>query len=156
MAPLNVRPIDPLNIHVPIVDEHGRPTPQFIRQWIQARTINITTDDLTIAVDDLNTLIQTAQALITALQAIQIIAGTGLTGGGDLTTDRTLAVDGSVVRTTRTITAGTGLSGGGDLSADRSIALANTAVTPGSYGGAGQHMSITVDAQGRITAIANA
>lgn len=48
----------------------------------------------------------------------------------------------------RTIIAGTGLSGGGDLSADRTINLANTAVTPGTYTLA----TITVDAQGRLTA----
>jgi len=53
-----------------------------------------------------------------------ITAGDGLTGGGDLSAGRSLAVDSTVVRTSRSITAGTGLIGGGDLSADRSLAVA--------------------------------
>ena len=47
----------------------------------------------------------------------------------------------------RTITAGVGLSGGGDLSADRTIDLEDTAVVAGTY----NDVTITVDAQGRIT-----
>ena len=62
-----------------------------------------------------------------------VTAGTGLTGGGDLSADRTLALDAatqtslgkadSAVQPARTVTAGTGLTGGGDLSADRTLAL---------------------------------
>lgn len=155
MALFKVRAVDPLQHNVPIVDSEGRPTPQFMRQWIQARTINLTTGDLTIAVGDLRALIEAAQALITALEERQIITGDGLQGGGDLSADRTLEVDNSVVRTTREVNTGTGLTGGGDLSADREIALADTTVTPGSYGGVGQHISITVDQQGRVTAISD-
>jgi hypothetical protein len=58
----------------------------------------------------------------------QILSGAGLTGGGNLSADRTLAVDGTVVRTTRQIIAGTGLTGGGDLSADRTFGLGNVPV----------------------------
>lgn len=68
--------------------------------------------------------------------------GTGLTGGGNLTADRTIALTSGAqaslaladtavqpaalsgyVPTSRTVTAGTGLTGGGDLTANRSIAL---------------------------------
>lgn len=68
-----------------------------------------------------------------------LTAGTGLTGGGDLSADRTFTVSyGTIagtatqgndtrvvnaVQTTRTITAGTGLTGGGDLSADRTLTV---------------------------------
>ena len=52
----------------------------------------------------------------------------------------------------RSIGVGAGLSGGGDLSADRTVALADTAVTPGTYGGADSIPQITVDQQGRVTA----
>jgi len=111
-----------------------------------------------------------------------LTAGDGLTGGGNLSADRTFtlgtpttlttsttnavtatshthalsitAADVGGVPTTRTLTAGTGLSGGGDLSANRTFNLADTAATPGTYGDDGQFTSITVDAQGRITNIA--
>lgn len=69
----------------------------------------------------------------------QVIAGTGLTGGGDLSADRTFNVSygttagtatqgndtrvANAVQTSRQILAGTGLTGGGDLSADRTITV---------------------------------
>lgn len=69
---------------------------------------------------------------------VTLTAGAGLTGGGDLSSNRTfnvgagdgisvaadaVAVDATVVRTSRTITAGDGITGGGDLSANRTIAV---------------------------------
>lgn len=68
-----------------------------------------------------------------------ISSGTGLTGGGDLTANRTLSADfgteaGKIaqgndtrivnaVQTSRTISTGDGLDGGGDLSANRTISV---------------------------------
>lgn len=68
-----------------------------------------------------------------------ISAGTGLTGGGDLSANRTLSVsygtaagtaaEGNdsritgAVQSTRAVNSGTGLSGGGDLSADRTLSV---------------------------------
>jgi hypothetical protein len=62
-----------------------------------------------------------------------ISAGTGLTGGGDLTTNRTISLSaGSIaslaladtsVQPARTISTGSGLTGGGDLSTNRTISL---------------------------------
>jgi len=60
------------------------------------------------------------------------------------------------VPSSRTISSGTGLSGGGNLTANRTLSLANTAVSAGSYGSATQVGTFTVDAQGRLTAAANA
>jgi hypothetical protein len=53
----------------------------------------------------------------------------------------------------RDINAGVGLSGGGNLSVDRTINLEDTAVTPDTYGDATNVPQITVDQQGRITAV---
>lgn len=40
-----IRPVDPLNHDVPIVTPQGWPTPQFMRQWVQAREINLSVDE---------------------------------------------------------------------------------------------------------------
>lgn len=61
----------------------------------------------------------------------QVIAGTGLTGGGQLTTNVTLSVGAGGIGTTQ---------------------LANTGVTPGVYGDATNTPQLTVDATGRVTA----
>jgi len=50
------------------------------------------------------------------------------------------------------VVAGTGLTGGG-VSGNVTLALANTAVTPGTYGSSSAVPRITIDQQGRITAV---
>lgn len=54
------------------------------------------------------------------------------------------------------INPGTGLTGGGDITTSRTLSLGNTSVTAASYGSASQVGTFTVDAQGRLTAAANA
>jgi hypothetical protein len=63
-------------------------------------------------------------------------------------------VSGAVANTT-TITAGTGLTGGGNLASNVTISLANTTANAGTYGSNTEVAQITVDAQGRITAVSN-
>ena len=82
--------VDPLTRNVVIVDPRGFPTPEFLRQWENQKNVNITVNSVSVS--------------LTALLAEQLIAGTGLTGGGIL---------GNLVNIT--------------------FNLANTAVTPGAY-----------------------
>ena len=63
-----------------------------------------------------------------ANRALNLTAGSGLTGGGNLTANRSFAVDSSVVRTSRTLTAGDGLNGGGTLAGNRSFAVDSSVV----------------------------
>jgi hypothetical protein len=92
----------------------------------------------------------------------QILTDGTLTGGGDLSADRTLGINitaeteriqdviGASLTDTATIDF-TYVDATGLITAD----LKNTAVTPGSYGDATHVGTFTVDAQGRLTAAAN-
>lgn len=111
-----------------------------------AQFVADTLDDISAAMAKANTAVQPART---------ISAGDGLTGGGDLSADRSLALSAasiaslgkadSAVQPTRVIDTTARLTGGGDLSADRmldlsaaviaSLAKADTALQPGSSNG---------------------
>jgi hypothetical protein len=70
---------------------------------------------------------------ISALSSRRIDTGTGLLGGGDLSTNRTLTFDTSwgdlrYALRERSVIAGDGVTGGGDLSADRTVSVDATVV----------------------------
>lgn len=88
-----------------IVEENGTPTYYFHRQWEQQREINTSTDTV---IDETaaNTLAITANAsaiadnasVIAGIQNIDLIAGVGLTGGGNLAgPDRTFDLEDTAV-----------------------------------------------------------
>ena len=123
----------------------------------------------------------TAANVGAASNTINIIAGTGLSGGGNLTANVTLNNAGVLTFNTRSgnitlssadvisalgytpgtgngsvtsVATGTGLTGG-PITGSGTISLANTAVTAGTYGNATINGVFTVDAQGRITNASN-
>lgn len=88
--------VSPLDFRTAIVDEYGCPTLQFLRLWQQMFGNEELTSDAAIVADT------NATAALTGLDAkadkvTEIVAGTNLSGGGDLSTDRTIDHDSSGV-----------------------------------------------------------
>lgn len=80
-----------------------------------------------------------------------------LTSISALSTTGLIARTGSGTETTRTITAGTAMtiSNGDGVAGNPTVTLADTAVTPGTYGDSTHVAQVTVDQQGRLTAVTN-
>src|SRR5439155_10676760 len=77
------------------------------------------------------------------IQRQVLTSGAALSGGGNLSADRTVTLSespnsASVVGTGRNVSTGTGLTGGGDLSADRTLSFDYTATPSITTLGAGQ------------------
>jgi len=83
------QPTSPLQSTSAIVDETGRPTPYFLRQWLAQRGINATSEEIIELLGVLEAQVGANTTNITNLLARILTAGVGLNGGGDLSADRT-------------------------------------------------------------------
>ena len=118
MAKLMANSPSPINYNVRIVNEQGQPTQEFMRWLTDQFQSNATAESAQAAADS-------AQSSVDAVKTINLISGTALGGGGDLS------------------------------GPDRTFKLEDTAVTAGDYGDAANVPQVTIDAQGRITSAAN-
>lgn len=86
-------------------------------------------------------------------QTWTLTAGAGLTGGGSGAANRSLAVDGTVVRTSRQINTGTGLTGGGNLGANRTINLDLASLPTTTNPAMGNPRAVVVDGESSSTTV---
>ena len=84
-----------------------------------------------------------------AASTVQIIAGTGLSGGGPISGNVT--INSTVNGTVTSVASGTGLTGG-PITGTGTLSIATTGVTAASYGANNSIPNITVNAQGQLTA----
>ncbi len=160
------------NTTLPFPKSNVRPVGGDPTKWVQASDWNA----LCQAAVDIRDVLKDPSFNVLATR--QVLAGSGLEGGGNLSADVvigmpdvatagsfttaniTIDAKGRVVAaasgtsgvpTSRAINTTGGVQGGGDLSADRTLSLTDTGVTAASYTAA----DITVDAKGRITLAAS-
>lgn len=84
-----VQTVDPFQKFEKMVDEDGKPTDYFLRQWqfLIDAVLETTANEEGLA--GLTATVSANTEAITAVQNIDLTAGVGLDGGGDLTQDRT-------------------------------------------------------------------
>lgn len=88
-----------------------------------------------------------------AADTVQIIAGTGLSGGGPISGNVTLSS--TVNGTVTSVASGTGLTGG-PITSSGTLAIATTGVTAASYGGNNLVPVLAINPQGQVTSASTA
>jgi len=87
--------IQPLQAQIPIVDENGKISPYFLR-FLRENGLGVegAIEDAATASDEAAAAL--AATLLKADKTINLTAGTGLSGGGDLSADRSFSLDASI------------------------------------------------------------